>query len=69
MGALMSNAKKLLYDLNIAKSKVQFLEAEYRKNCECNEFIGGVRPDMSQNKYNKIYKTCNYHEIKRYHYA
>lgn len=62
--------RELLGKLQSAKAEVVRLEAEYRKNCECNEYIGGVKPDMTQeNVYNKIYKTCEYHKVRMYHYA
>jgi hypothetical protein len=53
-----------------AKEEVQKLEAEYRKVCECNALISGAKLPKSEPKtwvYEKIYKTCKYHEVKYYY--
>jgi hypothetical protein len=56
------SSKELLHTLLNAKSEVQRLEAEYRKVCECNDKISGVK--FEPNSYQKMYKTCKYHETK-----
>ena len=67
---MTDTAKKLLGELYKAKEQVKLLEAEYKKHCECNEYIGGVKPDISQkNQYIKTHKTCKYHEVRMYHCA
>jgi hypothetical protein len=60
-----------LTKLRKAKEEVKQLEAEYRKVCECNDMISGAKPDSKSQKwsYEKIYKTCNYHEVRYYHDA
>jgi hypothetical protein len=67
------NAKELLARLEKAKADVKILESEYRKVCECNERLPGVKFELQS--YQKMYKTCKYHEVKvsrhteRSHYA
>ena len=36
-------------------------EAQYRKACECNDKIPGVK--FEPQSYQKMYKTCKYHEV------
>lgn len=63
----MNEPHNILMQLLKAKDDVKRLEADYRKVCECNEYINGVKPNMSHEKqFNKIYKTCNYHEVRIY---
>ena len=56
------SSKDLLHTLLNVKSEVKRLEAEYRKVCECNDKIPGVK--FEPNSYQKMYKTCKYHETK-----
>jgi hypothetical protein len=56
------SSKELLHTLLNAKSEVQRLEAEYRKVCECNDKIFGVK--FEPQSYQKVYKTCKYHEAR-----
>ena len=58
-------AHNILMQLRKAKEDVKRLEAEYRKVCECNDRISGVKPESDYQKwsYEKIYKTCKYHEV------
>ena len=56
------SSKELLQKLLNAKSDVKRLEVEYRKVCECNEKIPGVK--FEPNSYQKMYKTCSYHQVK-----
>jgi hypothetical protein len=60
-----------LTKLRKAKEEVKQLEAEYRKVCECNDRISETKPDSKSQKwtYEKIYKTCKYHEVRYYHDA
>ena len=64
-------AHLVLSQLRKAKDDVKRLEAEYPKVCECNDRISGdKRPDESKSQklsYEKIYKTCKYHEVRFYH--
>ena len=63
-------AHLVLSQLRKAKDDVKRLEAEYRKVCECNDRISGVKPaesDYQKLSYEKIYKTCKYHEVRFYH--
>jgi hypothetical protein len=65
-----SEAALTLMKLRKAKEEVQKLEAEYRKVCECNALISGAKLPKSEPKtwvYEKIYKTCKYHEVKYYY--
>ena len=64
-----SEAALTLMQLRKAKEEVKRLEAEYRKVCECNERISGAKPISKSQKwaYDKIYKTCKYHEVRYYH--
>lgn len=63
-------ANKVLQELRKAKNDVTRLSAEYRKVCGCNDFINGTRPPISKEyNYNKIYKTCEYHQVRAYHHA
>lgn len=55
---------KILMQLRQAKDDVKRLESEYRKVCECNEKIPGAKFD--EKSFQKIYKTCRYHEVKFY---
>ena len=55
------SSKDLLHTLLNVKSEVKRLEAEYRKVCECNDKIPGVK--FEPNSYQKMYKTCKYHEV------
>jgi hypothetical protein len=57
--------------LRKAKEELQQLESEYRKVCECNDRISDAKPDSKSQKwtYEKIYKTCKYHEVRYYHDA
>ena len=61
----------ILMQLRKAKEDVKRLEAEYRKVCECNDRISGVKPESDYQKwsYEKIYKTCKYHEVTWRHHA
>ena len=54
----------VLSQLRRAKEEVKRLEAEYRKVCECNEKIPGAKFD--EKSFQKIYKTCRYHEVTFY---
>jgi len=65
---MKSEAVLTLMKLRKAKEEVQQLEAEYRKLCECNDMISGAKPDSKSQKwsYEKIYKTCKYHEVRYY---
>jgi hypothetical protein len=56
----------VLSQLRKAKEDVKRLDAEYRKICECNEKLPGVKPESESQKwsYQKMYKTCRYHEVK-----
>ena len=56
------SSKDLLHTLLNVKSEVKRLEAEYRKVCECNEKIPGVK--FEPHSYQKMYKTCSYHQVK-----
>ena len=60
-----------LTKLRKAKEEVKQLEVEYRKVCECNDRISETKPKSESQKwtYEKIYKTCNYHEVRYYHDA
>jgi hypothetical protein len=60
----MNEAHKILMQLCKAKDDVKRLESEYRKVCECNEKIPGVV--FKPQSYQKMYKTCRYHEVKFY---
>ena len=62
-------AHLVLNQLRKAKDDVKRLEAEYRKVCECNDRISGAKPASESQKwsYEKIYKTCKYHEVRLYH--
>jgi hypothetical protein len=60
------SSKELLHTLLNAKSEVKRLEAEYRKVCECNDKISGVK--FEPQSYQKMYKTCKYHETRMTHY-
>ena len=64
-----SEAALTLMKLRKAKEEVKQLEAEYCKICECNEMISGAKPDSEPQTwlYEKIYKTCKYHEVRYYH--
>ena len=66
-----SEAVIALTKLRKAKEEVKQLEAEYRKVCECNDRISEVKPKSESQKwtYEKIYKTCKYHEVRYYHDA
>lgn len=55
------SSKELLHTLLNAKSEVKRLEAEYRKVCECNDKISGIK--FEPQSYQKMYKTCKYHEV------
>jgi hypothetical protein len=63
-------AHLVLSRLQKAKDDVKRLEAEYRKVCECNDRISGAKPASEYQKwsYEKIYKTCKYHEVKYYYH-
>ena len=75
MENLMESKKAhfVLSQLQKAKEEVKRLDAEYRKVCECNEKNPGVV--FKPKSYQKMYKTCKYHEVKFYqniephHYA
>ena len=56
------SSKELLQKLLNAKSDVKRLEVEYRKVCECNDKLPGVKFEL--NSYQKMYKTCAYHQVK-----
>ncbi len=58
----MPNSKDILHALLNAKSDVKRLEAEYRKVCECNDKIPGVK--FEPHSYQKMYKTCAYHQVR-----
>ena len=64
-----SEAALTLMQLRKAKEEVKRLEAEYRKICECNARISGDKPVSKPQtwSYEKIYKTCKYHEVRYYH--
>ena len=61
----------VLSQLRKAKDEVKRLEAEYRKVCECNEKLPGVKPESESQKwsYQKTYKTCKYHEVRFYRHT
>ena len=61
------SAKELLAKLEKAKEDVKILEAEYRKVCECNEKLPGAK--FEPHSYQKIYKTCYYHQVKVYRHT
>ena len=52
---------KILMQLRRAKEEVERLSVEYRKVCECNEKIPGVK--FEPQSYQKMYKTCRYHQV------
>jgi hypothetical protein len=54
-------AHVILSMLQRAKEEVKVLEAQYRKACECNDKIPGVK--FEPQSYQKMYKTCKYHEV------
>lgn len=56
------SSKELLQKLLNAKSDVKRLEVEYRKVCECNDKLPGVK--FEPNSYQKMYKTCAYHQVR-----
>ena len=56
------SSKEILHKLLDAKSDVKRLEAEYRKVCECNDKIPGVK--FEPHSYQKVYKTCTYHQVR-----
>lgn len=58
------NAKMLLLKIRKAKEDLLQLEKEYREICSCNDKIPGVDPQVD--RYRKLYKTCDYHEVKFY---
>ena len=58
----MTEAHKILMQLRQAKEDVKRLDVEYRKVCECNDKIPGVK--FEPQSYQKMYKTCKYHETK-----
>ena len=60
-----SEAALTLMQLRKAKEEVKRLEAEYRKVCECNDKIPGAKFD--EKTWQKVYKTCKYHEVRYYH--
>ena len=64
-------AHNILMQLRKAKDDVKRLEAEYRKVCECNDRISGAKPESESQKwsYQKMYKTCRYHEVKFYRHT
>jgi hypothetical protein len=64
---MSDKARELLSKLRKAKADVSFLETEYRKVCECNEKIPGVK--FEPHSYSQMYKTCKYHEVRYYHHA
>ena len=57
----------VLQQLRKAKEEVKRLDAEYRKVCECNEKIPGVK--FEPQSYQKMYKTCKYHEVRFYRHT
>jgi len=57
----------VLSQLRRAKEEVKRLDAEYRKVCECNEKIPGAKFD--EKSFQKIYKTCKYHEVRFYRHT
>lgn len=57
----------VLQQLQKAKEEVKRLDAEYRKVCECNEKISGAKFD--EKSFQKIYKTCKYHEVRFYRHT
>jgi len=61
----------VLMQLRKAQDDVKRLEAEYRKICECNEKLPGVKPESESQKwsYQKMYKTCKYHEVRFYRHT
>jgi hypothetical protein len=63
-------AQTILTQLRKAKADVTRLSDEYRKVCQCNDFLDGYQPSVSKkDTYNKIYRTCDYHQVRMYHYA
>ena len=60
-----SEAALTLIQLRKAKEEIKRLEAEYRKVCECNDKIPGAKFD--EKTWQKVYKTCKYHEVRYYH--
>lgn len=60
-------SKNILMQLLKAKDDVKRLDAEYRKVCECNEKIPGVKFD--EKSFQETYKTCSYHKVRYYHNA
>jgi hypothetical protein len=64
-------AHLVLSQLRRAKEEVSRLEAEYRKICECNEKLSEVKPESESQKwsYQKMYKTCKYHEVRFYRHT
>jgi len=64
-------AHNILMQLRKAKDDVKRLDADYRKVCECNEKLPGVKPESESQKwsYQKMYKTCKYHEVKFYRHT
>jgi len=60
----MTEAHKILMQLRQAKEDVKRLDVEYRKVCECNDKIPGVK--FEPQSYQKMYKTCRYHEVTFY---
>jgi len=63
----MSEAHKILMQLRQAKDDVKRLESEYRKVCECNDKIPGAK--FEPHSYQKMYKTCRYHEVTFYQHT
>jgi hypothetical protein len=57
----MNEAHNILMQLRQAKEEVKRLDAAYRKVCECNDKISGVK--FEPQSYQKMYKTCKYHEV------
>jgi hypothetical protein len=58
----MNEAHKILMQLLQAKDDVKRLDAEYRKVCECNDKIPGVK--FEPHSYQRMYKTCAYHKVR-----
>lgn len=59
---MTAESHKILSALMQAKDEVKKLEAEYRKVCACNTRIEDTQFDAKS--YQKLYKTCHYHEVK-----
>ena len=64
---MSKESREILRKLEKDKHEVKLLEAEYRAVCECNQKIPGAK--FEPQSYQKIYQTCEYHEVKFYHHT